>query len=47
MNPDKSVVVVLQNDKEIQNSVCIKVSDKNINVALEPDSFNTLLVYRR
>ena len=44
INPDKSIVVMLQNDNEIQNTISIKVGIKIINAALEPDSFNTLLI---
>ena len=35
---------MLQNDNEIQNTISIKVGNKIINAALEPDSFNTLLI---
>ena len=45
INPDKSVVVILQNDKVIQDTVSVKIGDKLIRADLEPDSFNTLLIH--
>ena len=44
MNPDKSIIVILQNENELQNSISIKVGDKSINAVLEPDSFSTFLI---
>ncbi|MDE3144226.1 MAG: beta-glycosidase [Bacteroidota bacterium] len=44
VNPDKSIVIVLQNDDEKEKTVNIKVENKIIGVLLEPDSFNTLLI---
>ncbi len=44
VNPDKSIVIVLQNENEIEKSITIKVENKVINLALQPDSFNTLLI---
>lgn len=44
VNPDKTIVVVLQNDKTVQDAISIKIEGKNINAVLEPDSFNTFLI---
>jgi glucosylceramidase len=44
INPDKSIVVVLQNENEIQKTISIKVGNKIISVGLKADSFNTLLI---
>jgi len=44
INPDKSVVVILQNENETPATVSIKVGNEMISLAMEPDSFNTLLI---
>lgn len=45
VNPDKSIVLMLQNDKAVQDTIRIKIGNKIISVSMESDSFNTLLVY--
>ena len=44
VNPDKSVVMILQNENETEKAINIKIENKNISIVLEPDSFNTILV---
>jgi len=44
INPDKSIVVILQNENEKQKTISIKLGNKIFNAELEPDSFNTLLI---
>jgi len=46
VNPDNSIVVVMQNENELKNMIRIKVGDKIISAELEPDSFNTLIIPR-
>lgn len=46
-NPDKSIVIILQNDSEVQNSISIKVGNEIISASLEPDSINTLLIQQK
>jgi glucosylceramidase len=43
-NPDKSIVVVIQNDSEADKTVTLKIGDKLIAPLLKADSFNTLVV---
>ncbi len=44
INPDKSIVIVLQNDGIEEKTLEIKIGDKMIEPTLEPDTFNTFLV---
>jgi glucosylceramidase len=44
INPDNSVVIILQNDKAVQDTISIKIGSKIISAQIEPDSFNTLLL---
>ena len=44
VNPDKSIVIVLQNEGEAEKLIHIKLQNKIIEVKLEADSFNTILV---
>ncbi|MDP4265233.1 MAG: glycoside hydrolase family 30 protein [Bacteroidota bacterium] len=44
MNPDKSVVIVIQNDSNEEKKINIKMGDKAINPSLKPNTFNTFLV---
>ena len=44
INPDKSVVVVVQNDNSEAKTVSIKVGNKTLTPTLEADSFNTFVL---
>ena len=44
INPDKSIVVVIHNDKKEEKAVAIKIGNKTINPTLKGDSFNTLFI---
>ncbi len=44
INPDQSVVIILQNENEKQYSISIKIGNEIISAVLEPDSFNTLQI---
>ena len=44
VNPDKSIVVVAQNEGNVEKKILIKVGDKTIAPLLKPDSFNTFLI---
>ncbi|OIR07615.1 O-glycosyl hydrolase family 30 [mine drainage metagenome] len=44
INPDKSIVIVLQNEDENEKTIHIKIEKKIIGVTLNPDSFNTLFI---
>lgn len=46
INPDTSVVVVMQNDKPVQDTVNIKIGNEIISAVMEPDSFNSFLIYQ-
>jgi glucosylceramidase len=43
-NPDKSVIVVMQNDSCEELPVRFKIGEKIVAATLPPDSFNTLAV---
>ena len=43
-NPDKSVVITMQNDLCQKLPIRVKAGSKVIAAALQPDSFNTFLV---
>jgi glucosylceramidase len=47
INPDKSIVVILQNENEMPSTISIKVGNEMINASMEPDSFNTLLINQK
>jgi glucosylceramidase len=44
INPDKSVVIVVQNDSKEEKRIRIKVGKEIINPSLKPDTFNTFLI---
>jgi glucosylceramidase len=44
INPDNSIVLLLQNETSGKKTVNIKVGNKQISPELEPDSFNTILI---
>ena len=44
VNPDESVVVLMQNDLCQELPIRIKVGEKVIGATLEPDSFNTFVL---
>jgi glucosylceramidase len=44
MNPDSSIAIIMQNEKNTNESVCIEIGDKQFTPVLKPDSFNTILV---
>jgi glucosylceramidase len=43
-NPDKSIVIVIQNDSDADKTVTLKVGSKTIAPLLKADSFNTFVV---
>lgn len=47
INPDKTIVVILQNENETQATVSLKVGKEMISASLEPDSINTLLIKQK
>jgi len=44
VNPDKSIVVVMQNDSLEEKQVTVKVGDQTIKPLLKPSSFNTFVI---
>jgi glucosylceramidase len=44
INPDKSIVIVVQNESAEDKVVGIKAGDKIISPLLKADSFNTFLI---
>ena len=44
MNPDKSMVIILQNESETAQTIHIKGGNKTVTAVLEADSFNTLVL---
>jgi len=44
INPDKSIVIVTQNDSNEEKKISIKVGNKTIVPSLKPNTFNTFLV---
>ncbi len=46
INPDKSVVVVIQNESDTERRMLIKVGDQTLNPLLKANSFNTFLIKR-
>jgi glucosylceramidase len=44
INPDKSIVIVIQNDGNEEKNVSIKVGNKTFMPVLKTDSFNTFLI---
>jgi glucosylceramidase len=44
VNPDKSIVIVTQNDGNVERRIIIKVGNRTISPSLKPDSFNTFLI---
>ncbi len=46
VNPDKSVVVMLQNEKSFQDTIIIKIGNKIVTARLEPDSFNSFVIHQ-
>jgi glucosylceramidase len=44
VNPDKSIVIVTQNEASVEKRIIIKVGNKTISPSLKPDSFNTFLI---
>ena len=44
VNPDKSVVIITQNDLCQELPVRVKAGDKVIAATMQPDSFNTFVV---
>jgi len=47
INPDKSIVVILQNEAEMTRKIGIKVGNEIIVASMEPDSFNTFLMQKK
>jgi len=47
INPDKSIVVILQNEAEMPRKIGIKVGNEIIVASMEPDSFNTFLMQKK
>jgi glucosylceramidase len=43
-NPDKSIVIVMQNDSKTDKMVKLKIGNKLISPLLKADSFNTLII---
>lgn len=43
-NPDKSIVIVIQNDSDADKTVTLKIGSKTIAPLLKADSFNTFVV---
>ena len=44
VNPDKSIVIILQNDSNENKTVNIKIGNNIISPSLKPDSFNTIMI---
>jgi glucosylceramidase len=44
INPDKSIVIVVQNDSAEEKNLRIKAGDKMITPSLKPNTFNTFLI---
>jgi glucosylceramidase len=44
-NPDKSIVIILQNDSTLKSTVTIQAGENNISLNLEADSFNSILLH--
>ena len=44
INPDKSIVLLLQNDAQEKKMITIKIGNRQLVPVLEPDSFNTFLI---
>ncbi len=44
INPDKSIVIIIQNDNKEDKAVRIKVGDKIVSPSLKGDSFNTFII---
>lgn len=44
INPDKSVVIVAQNDSNEEKKVLIRVRNETINPTLKPGTFNTFFI---
>jgi glucosylceramidase len=42
-NPDKSIIMVLQNDTPSDKNISVNVDNKNITTLLKADSFNTII----
>jgi len=45
LNPDKSVVIILQNETNEPKKINIKIGDSLISSTYKPNSFNTIMVY--
>jgi len=43
-NPDESIVIVIQNDKDKAEPIAIKIGDKTIVATTQENSFNTILL---
>jgi len=43
MNPDRSMAIIIQNDKNTYERIGIKIGKKQFTLVLRPDSFNTIL----
>jgi glucosylceramidase len=44
INPDKSIVIVAQNDGNAEKKLNIKIGNKTIKPSLQPNTFNTFLL---
>jgi glucosylceramidase len=44
INPDKSIVIVTQNDSNEEKTIIVKVGNKTIAPTLKPNTFNTFLI---
>lgn len=44
VNPDKSIVIIAQNESKESKTVTIQVGNRVISPVLDPDSYNTLLI---
>lgn len=44
VNPDKSIVIVTQNETEADKELHIKIGDKTFNPTLKSNSFNTFFI---
>jgi glucosylceramidase len=44
INPDKSIVIVTQNDSNEEKKISIRIGNKTIDPSLKPNSFNTFLL---
>ena len=44
INPDKSIVIVAQNDSEVEKTIHLKLGNKTIAPTLKPNTFNTFLI---